>query len=92
MRLIIEIDEKYLNQPLRTISLLLEDLEVTEIITHDVHDYNRFNNLNFQVLPKGHGRLIDADKLKNIYPTNKAMHDTLHHAKTVVKADKERAE
>lgn len=28
-------------------------------------------------------RLIDADKLKHLYPENKAMHNALNHAKTV---------
>lgn len=41
--------------------------------------------VNGTPLPKGHGRLIDADKLKHLYPENKAMHDTLNHAKTIIK-------
>lgn len=28
-------------------------------------------------------RLIDADKLKCIYPQNKAMHEALNHARTI---------
>lgn len=42
--------------------------------------------IDSDVLPRKHGRLIDADKLKHLYPENKAMHDTLNHAKTVIKA------
>ena len=40
-------------------------------------------------LPKGHGRLIDADKLKCIRPQDVAFHKVLQHSKTIIKADKE---
>ena len=43
-------------------------------------------------IPKGHGRLIDVDKLKCIYPDDIKFHHALHHSKTVVKADKEQEE
>jgi len=46
--------------------------------------------LNGTPLPKGHGRLIDADKLKCIRPQDVAFHKVLQHSKTVIKADKER--
>lgn len=45
--------------------------------------------LNGTPLRKGHGRLIDADKLKYIYPHDVAFHKVLQHSKTVIKADKE---
>lgn len=45
--------------------------------------------VNGTPLPKGHGRLIDADKLKCIRPQDVAFHKVLQHSKTVIKADKE---
>lgn len=49
-------------------------------------------------LPKGHGRLIDADELKKYYPhdadweypvsTNEYVNETIDDAQTIIEADK----
>ena len=50
-------------------------------------------------LPKGHGRLIDADDVKNHYPleidglelrsNNQCLHTAMDEAPTIIEADKE---
>lgn len=52
--------------------------------------------LNGTPLPKGHGRLIDADRLKSLYSINSANFNTvagikkwIDDAHTIIEADKE---
>lgn len=84
MRLIIDIPEKAYK--LRLTNPVWYDSNIDKAIR------------NGTPLPKGHGRLIDADKLKEIYPhdtdweypvnTNQYVCDTIDALDTIIEADK----
>ena len=72
-----------------------------EILKHDVEHGNDYVPIkliaNGIPLPKGHGRLIDADRLRSMYSINQANFNTvvgiqkwIDHAETIIEADKER--
>ena len=49
--------------------------------------------MNGKPLPKGHGRLIDADKLYDDYEINSYdWEDTIEYAPTIIEADKKESE
>ena len=61
-----------------------------------VVDADKYRIANGTPLPKGHGRLIDADKLKSMYSINQGNFNTvvgiqkwIDHTETIIEADKE---
>lgn len=58
-----------------------------------------FYDCKYKILPKGHGRLIDADELKKEYPhdtdwdypvnTNSYVVESIDNSHTIIEADKE---
>ena len=83
MKLVIDISENYY-----------------EILKYDVEHGNDYKPIiliaNGTPLPKGHGRLIDADKLKARIPIIEDEYYNcrcmIEHAPTIIEADKEAAE
>lgn len=50
MKLTINIPKRYLNQPLRNISLIMdENSNISEIVTHNMDNFEKFDNLSFKV-------------------------------------------
>lgn len=68
--------------------------ECIEKIENGDCDYNITKWIaNGKILPKGHGRLIDADVIWNIYHDNDYdFYDAINDVPTVLEADKESAE
>ena len=85
MKLIIDIDEYNYK--------LIQDGNYCGILSHEI--YNAIKNGT--PLPKGHGRLIDADKLKRIIQENDVLNMTgfnvrlcdINNTPTIIEADKE---
>lgn len=83
MQIVIDIDEDYY-----------------EIIKHEVshgHDFKPYTLIaNGTPLPKGHGRLIDEDRLYKVFNRNVSGADAFKQlfddAPTIIEADKEREE
>ena len=67
-------------------------IQDNEIAIDDVCEMARASRLGTP-LPKGHGRLIDADKIINSYlEGNWNMHKILNDAPTIVEADRSEEE
>lgn len=80
----------------------------TRLFDNGIEDYAIVNDDLFAIaktirkctpLPKGHGRLIDADRLRSIYSINRANFNTvvgiqkwIDDAPTIIKKDKEQEE
>lgn len=85
MKIVINIPEKYLNSNIIDVTLFTGS---NNIIT-DVNVEDEY--AEFQVLPKGHGRLIDADTYRKDMMNSREFNffEILDMQSTIVEADKE---
>ena len=76
----------------------IPDNEYKQICELRLHNRTFYDDAirNGTPLPKGHGRLIDADKLKSMYSINQGNFNTvvgiqkwIDHTETIIEADKE---
>lgn len=67
---------------------IYDTIQADEMISREQLAVLQMHILNGAPLPKGHGRLIDADKIINSYKEgNWNMHKILNDAQTIVGAD-----
>lgn len=88
MQIVIDISDK-----------LYEYIEKGRDLSDEQNDTIAYAIVDGTPLPKGHGRLIDADRLKREYPhdtdreypvnTNQYAVDTIDNVPTVIEADRE---
>lgn len=94
MKLLIELDEEVFNE----IVSADDASHLSRAFLKGSHLYFKESLQNGTPLPKGHGRLIDADKIQfentefDTYGDYSRAFDAIDYAPTVIEADKEKEE
>ena len=104
MQIVIDIPEEQIKKSLEESKYIHEDegekgsVDIVMLYTNghldfvDVSRKTDFYSCKYKILPKGHGRLIDADEVIKIANKKKDLHGAIWNAPTIIEADRSEEE